>query len=250
MNIFREIENSRSSNKKAVLCLIVLASGSTPRKMGTKMIVYEDGSIYGTIGGGNLEKKVIEDALEQIKLNEPKLFKHDLLKYNMCCGGSVGVYIEPIYKMNKLYIFGAGHTGAALAEYTSALDFDVYVFDDRREYLDNITNESITTKLTDYKDILPTLDFDDQTYVAIMTYEHNYDRDILAYCIEQPHAYLGMIGSQRKVAVTKRMFLEEGIAKRKDLDMVDMPMGLEIKAESPEEISISILAKIINVKNG
>ena len=99
MNLFKEIENIKNGKLKAALCIIVQTKGSTPRKVGAKMIVKEDEKIIGTIGGGNLEKKVIENALFQIKKNEPKLFKHDLLhQHNMCCGGSVEIYIEPIKK--------------------------------------------------------------------------------------------------------------------------------------------------------
>lgn len=250
MNLFKEIETIRIGAKKAVLCIIVQTKGSTPRKVGAKMIVKEDGSILGTIGGGNLEKKVIENALQQIEENESKLFKHDLLhQHNMCCGGSVEIYIEPIQKMNKLYIFGAGHTGNALAKMANQMDFDIYVIDDRTAYINDINIEGVNKMNLEYKKVLPSLPFDKNTYIVIMTYEHAYDRDILAYCIKQPSAYLGMIGSQRKVELTKKIFEEGKLATKEELDNVDMPMGISINAEGPEEIAISILAKLIAVKN-
>ena len=251
MNLLNEIEAIRKSGTNAVLCIIVNSKGSTPRKVGAKMIVKEDGSIIGTIGGGNLEKKVIENGLKQIKDNEPKIYKHDLLhQHNMCCGGSVEIYIEPIQKMNKLYIFGAGHTGNALAKYAIEMDFEIYIIDDRKAYLKEIDIEGINKLNLDYKKVLPTLPFDENTYIVIMTYEHSHDRDILAYCISQPHAYLGMIGSERKVKLTKKMFTEGEIATKSALKKIDMPMGISINAEGPDEIAISILAKLINVKNG
>lgn len=251
MNLYTEIEKLRSSNKVAALCTVINTKGSTPRKIGAKMIVKENGKIIGTIGGGNLEKKVIENALIQITKNEPKLFKHDLLhQHNMCCGGSVEIYIEPIKKMNRLYIFGAGHTGKALAQFANQLDFDIYVIDDRKEYIDDLEIEGINKLNLDYKKVLPSLPFDKNTYVVIMTYEHSHDRDILGYCINKPHAYLGMIGSKRKVEITKKMFEEGQLASKTTLDKIDMPMGINIGAESPEEIAISILAKLIEIKNG
>jgi xanthine dehydrogenase accessory factor len=251
MNLFNEIENIRKGTIKAALSIIVQTKGSTPRKVGSKMIVREDGSLVGTIGGGNLEKKVIENALQQIDENEPKLFKHNLLhQHNMCCGGSVEIYIEPIKTMKKLYIFGAGHTGNALAKFATNVDFDIYVIDDRREYLNNLDTEGINKLNLDYKKVLPSLPFDENTYIVIMTYEHSHDRDILSYCIKQPYSYLGMIGSKRKVELTRKMFSEGKIASKKELENVDMPMGLNINAEGPEEIAISILAKLIAVKNG
>jgi xanthine dehydrogenase accessory factor len=242
---------SDRKNKKAAYCVIVRTKGSTPRKVGSKMIVFEDGEIEGSIGGGNLEKKVIENAINQIKKQEPNLFKHDLLhQHNMCCGGIVEIYIEPIIKMNRLYIFGAGHTGNALANFASRLNFDIFIIDDREQYLNNIDNKEINKLNLDYKNVLPSLPFDENTYIVIMTYDHSHDRNILAYCLKKPRAYLGMIGSKRKISLTKKMFLEGNIATEEELEQVDMPMGLKIKAESPDEIAISLLAKLISIKNG
>jgi xanthine dehydrogenase accessory factor len=244
-----EIRKIQKKNIDAALCTIVESKGSTPRKVGSKMIVYLNGEIAGSIGGGNLEKKVIDNAKKQIDLNSPKLFVHSLLHHhNMCCGGQVSIFIEPIMKRNKLYIFGAGHTGNALAYHASKIDFDIFVIDNRKEYLDQINIDKVSKLHTDHKEALPSLPFDKNTYVAIMTYDHQFDRDILLHCIKQPYAYLGMIGSKRKVEITKKMFLESDLINQKDLEKVDMPMGLDINAESPHEIAISILSKLIAVK--
>ena len=251
MNIYNEIEQLRKSGIDAALCTIIHTKGSTPRKVGAKMLVLIDGTIKGTIGGGNLEKEVIKNALIQLKKNEPKLFKHDLLhQHNMCCGGTVEIFIEPIERMKRLYIFGAGHTGQALAKYALAMDFEIFVIDDRKEYINQLKEVSAINKLhVDYKKVLPTLPFDENTFVVILTYEHEIDRDILSYCINKPHAYLGMIGSQRKIEMTKKMFLDAGIATKKQLEKVNMPIGKNILAETPDEIAVSILAELIEVKN-
>lgn len=251
MNLYNEIEQLRTNGIDAALCTIVHSKGSTPRKVGAKMLVIADGSIKGTIGGGNLEKEVIKNALVQLKNNEPKLFKHDLLhQHNMCCGGTVEIFIEPIEKMKKLYIFGAGHTGQALAKIAKVLEFEIFVIDDRKEYINQLTDVLEINKLNvDYKKILPKLPFDKNTFIVILTYEHEIDRDILAYCIKQPHQYLGMIGSQRKIEMTKKMFLDAGIATNEQLEKVNMPIGATILAETPEEIAISILAELIENKN-
>jgi len=250
-NLNSILKTSIENNRNAAYCVIVQTKGSTPRKVGSKMIVYENGSINGSIGGGNLEKKVIENAIQQIKEQEAKLFKHDLLhQHNMCCGGTVEIYIEPIKKMNRLYIFGAGHTGNALSIIANTLNFEVYVIDDRKQYLDEINSKEINKLNLNYDKVLPSLPFDESTYIVIMTYEHAHDRDILSYCIKQPNAYIGMIGSKRKIELTKKMFLEGNIATKNELEKVDMPMGINIHAEGPEEIAISILAKLIAIKNG
>lgn len=251
MNIYQEIEQIRREGSRAALCSIIHTKGSTPRKVGAKMIVLESGSIIGTIGGGNLEKEVIKNALLQIKKNEAKIFKHDLLyQHNMCCGGSVEIFIEPVEPMKRLYIFGAGHTGQALAKLTKFTDFETFIIDDRQEYIEQLKNISGVNILhTDYRKVLPTLPFNKETYCVILTYEHEIDRDILSFCIQKPYAYLGMIGSQRKIEITKKMFVDSGIANKKKLETVKMPIGLNINAETPEEIAVSILAEMINIKN-
>src|SRR3970040_79436 len=115
-SINEEILSAERGNKKAALCLIISARGSTPREAGSKMLVYEDSSIFGSIGGGDLEKKVISNALEVLKDVSTWIFKLDLLhQHGMCCGGYLEIYIEPIMKKSRLYIFGAGHIGKAVA---------------------------------------------------------------------------------------------------------------------------------------
>lgn len=237
------------TNQQAALCIVVQARGSTPRTVGAKMLVREDGSIHGSIGGGALEKAAISQALQVMRLRVPQTFRHDLLhQHNMCCGGSVDIYIEPIMTKQRLYIFGAGHTGQALARHAISLDFDIVLIDDRKEYLDSVTLEAVNKLPLYHSQALPLLPFDEHTFIAIMTYSHPYDRDILAYCIQKPFAYLGMIGSERKVELTRKMFTEAKIATDHLLGEVDMPMGEPIGAETPDEIAISILARMIQVR--
>jgi xanthine dehydrogenase accessory factor len=246
MKWISEIEKATRSDLRSALCTIVSVRGSAPRSAGARMIVYEDGSIRGTIGGGNLEKKVMEQAFQQIRKESPALFRHDLLyQLGMCCGGTVEVFIEPIERIKRLYIFGAGHTGIALANLAAGYDFETFVMDDRDEYIRNIEIEGVDKLCGHHAQLLPSLPFNERTYIMIMTYDHAFDRDILGYCIRQPHAYLGMIGSKRKVTVTRKMFLAAGIAAVEELDRVDMPAGVNIGAQTPEEIALSIMAKLI-----
>lgn len=236
-------------NTPMALCIIVGTKGSTPRKAGTKMLVNKNRKIYGSIGGGALEKRVVEDALSIIYKNKPELFRHDLLhQHSMCCGGTIDIYIEPVKKKNKLYIFGAGHTGQALAKYALDMDFEVVVIDDRKEYIDNITLKDINKMNLDFVEALRILPFDEQTFITVMTYNHQIDRMILANCIKKQHAYLGIIGSQRKLEITKKIFVEGGISTIEELNMIAMPIGIDIKAETPNEIAISILAEIVKTK--
>ncbi|CAN5246702.1 XdhC/CoxI family protein [soil metagenome] len=246
-------ENSSTANngeQKSALCIIVETKGSSPRKTGAKMIVYEDGSIKGTIGGGALEKNVIHNAKKVIVSGIPELFRHDLLhQHAMCCGGTVFIYIEPIVKKKKLFIFGAGHTGKALAEFSEKTDFEIFVIDGRKEMLDQINGENISKMNIEPMKALPALKFNADSFICVMTHDHELDREILAYCLRQPHSYLGMIGSKRKVEVTKKLFSESAFATEEELNSIDMPMGFNIGAEGPDEIAISILSKLIAVKN-
>ena len=143
-NIYEELSRIARSDTKAALCTIISTKGSTPRKIGAKMIVYEDRRITGTIGGGDLEKNVIDDSIKILEKGKPTVFKHDLLyQHGMCCGGTVEIFIEPIVKTKKLFIFGAGHTGQSLAKFAWDTGFDVYLIDDRKEYIDHCITSGI-----------------------------------------------------------------------------------------------------------
>lgn len=246
-----------------MLCVIVSTKGSTPRKTAAKMLVVETGKIYGSIGGGALEKTVIEQALGVIKTQKPSIFTHVLVQeLGMCCGGSVDIYIEPIVNKIKLYIFGAGHIGKALATLAHQLGFMVTVIDERLEFIKELEliisfpspkgegkGEGIKTINLYHHSAFQELVFDDQTFVAVITHNHAYDREIVAYCAKQPHSYLGMIGSKRKVEVAKKMFREGSILTEADMQHIDWPMGLPIKVQTPEEIAVAILAKLIDVRS-
>ncbi len=248
--LYRTIGRAMDAGRIAAVCTVVDTRGSTPRKTGSKMLVHEDGRIVGSIGGGALEKRVIADALAVIASRTPQLFKHDLLhQHGMCCGGSVHIFIEPVGHQPRLFIFGAGHTGRALARYALDAGFEPYVIDDRREHLALLDDERVQRMPLGHRQALQAVRFDDRSYIAIMTYDHAIDREVLAHCITRPFAYLGMMGSRRKVELTRKHFLEGGIATAEELERVDMPIGVEIAAHTPEEIAISIVARLIQVKN-
>jgi xanthine dehydrogenase accessory factor len=249
-DLFRKIADEKLGNSQFALCIVVKTNGSTPRSAGAKMLVFKDGDSYGTIGGGKIEKKIIEDALNVLQEKCPILLHYDLLKdLGMSCGGSMDIYIEPHLPMNRLLIFGAGHVGFALAQRAIEFDYDVTLIDNRAEYIDRIQGNSFRKLTGEYNDILPTLVFNEKTYITILTYSHTIDKQILGFCLGKPYAYLGMMGSHRKTIFTKRLLIEESPLNEDLLQNVDMPIGIGIKAEGPDEISISILAKLISVKN-
>lgn len=249
-NIYQEILEIQKNGERAAICTIVSTKGSTPLKAGAKMIVWENGKIFGTIGGGNLENGVIPNALKVISKNTSQLFSHDLQsQHGMCCGGKLEIYIEPIMQNNRLYIFGAGHVGKAIVKYARDLDYEIFVIDDRPDIFDNWEAGDYNKMIVNFTEVLPKLPFNDSTFIVIATYEHGIDREILAHCIKQPHAYLGMIGSKRKIDITVKMMTSSSIASKEQLNKVKMPIGVEINAEDHNEIAISIVAELIKIKN-
>lgn len=249
-SLYQKIIDIENSSDIAALCTIIATKGSAPRKTGAKMLVYKNGSIEGTIGGGALEKKVIEQAIEVLKNNEAKTVTHNLVaELAMCCGGTVELFIEPIMSRKKLYIFGAGHCGKALAKFAIDLDFNVTLIDERYDAFEGIDFPDCTLIKDHHATAIEHLSFDGNTYVVILTYNHSYDREILALTSKKTHGYIGMIGSMRKVAIAKKNMIASKILNERELNEIDMPIGLDIEANTPQEIAISILAKLIDVRN-
>jgi xanthine dehydrogenase accessory factor len=249
-SLYQKIINIENSSSKAALCTIIATKGSAPRKTGAKMLVYENGIIDGTIGGGALEKKVIEQSLEVLKNNEAKTVIHNLVsELAMCCGGTVELFIEPIMNRKKLYIFGAGHCGKALAKFAIDLDFGVTLIDERYDAVEGINLPECTIIQEHHATAIEQLGFDEHTYVVILTFDHSYDREILALTSKKKHRYIGMIGSARKVAIAKKNMIASNILTEQEVEKIDMPIGLDINAITPQEIAISILAKLIDERN-
>ncbi len=249
-SIYQKIIDIENSNRKGVLCTIISTKGSSPRKTGAKMLVYENGAINGTIGGGALEKKVIEQALDTLKNNSAITVKHNLVsELAMCCGGTVELFIEPIMNKKKLYIFGAGHIGKALAKFAIDLDFNTTLIDERYDAFEGIDIPDCTLIQNHHATAIEQLSFHENTFVVILTHNHSYDREILALTSKKSHKYIGMIGSERKVEIAKKNLVASHILNEKEVEDIDMPIGLDIEAITPHEIAISILAKLIDVRN-
>jgi xanthine dehydrogenase accessory factor len=248
--IYDKIVEVKNNGQPAVLCIVTDTQGSTPRKQGAKMIVFADGTIFGTIGGGSIEKDAIERALLMITSTLPAKFSFNLEKdLGMHCGGTMEVYMEPLSPSQPLYIFGAGHIGKALAHFACTLDFRVTVIDPREDILIPAEFPKCTLLQQDFIKASEELEFLPNAYFVIVTPKHLYDEEVLARLARKPHAYLGMIGSQRKVALLKSRFLEEHILTKDEMEGIDMPIGLKMNAETPHEIAISILAKLIDIRN-
>jgi len=249
--IFEQIANAAHSGERVVLVTIIEVSGSVPRHVGSKMLVFADGKISGSIGGGKLELTAIAEAQIVLETGSAQKKSYQLTEEEgAMCGGRVELFFEPIVSGERLYIFGAGHIGQALASLASQTGFVITVIDNRPEFANRERLLSVEHIIAgEYAKILSQTKFTNKDFLVIVTHGHAHDEEILSYCIQQPFAYLGMIGSQRKVTVVLNKLRQHGLAPE-ILARVHSPIGLKIGAETPVEIAISILAEMIAVRHG
>ncbi len=250
MNLLLNLKEYYKDDRSSALCIVVDVKGSSPGKAGAKMVVFSDGKIDGTVGGGAIEQEVIKDALKVIKNQTSQVKDYNLQDdLSMTCGGSVSVYIEPLSKPAKLYIFGGGHIGKFLARYAPDMGFQTTLIDWREDIFEFSENVPYTEVCKDYFEAINDISFDKDTYCVIVTPNHEMDEDILAAIGKKPAAYLGLIGSKKKIEALTKRFLREDIMTEEELKCVDMPIGIKFRALAPAEIAVSILAKLIDVKN-
>jgi xanthine dehydrogenase accessory factor len=252
MEIFREIAEHLEAGRPFVLATLIKTAGSVPRDVGAKMIVFPDGTISGTIGGGNFEKMVIDDSLALFGGESSSLLKSYLLEESgpdatgMFCGGKAEVFLERFSRPDTLYIFGGGHIGRDLTKIALGFSFRIIVTDDRADILAQY-QKPVETILTDAEFNLNFPEVDKSSYVVIVTHGHKCDREVLAKVINRDCAYIGMIGSRTKISKTFASLEESGVEKAK-LEKVHSPIGLDIGAEGPYEIAVAIAAEIIAAK--
>lgn len=178
--IFAKADEIVKGNKPAALCIVIETKGSTPRKPGAKMVVFPDGSVLGSVGGGSVEKQVVEIALKLIGTGKPEKHIFNLEDdLGMHCGGYMEVYIEPINPLQKLFIFGAGHVGRAVARYSKDFGFAVTLFDPRDNIFTYPGCSGFTCVNKDYFEAIGEASFDQDTYIVIVTPKHSHDEDIL-----------------------------------------------------------------------
>jgi xanthine dehydrogenase accessory factor len=241
-------------HRRIALATVVNAEGSTPREFGAKMIVLPDGSTHGTVGGGALEQRVMEDALDAFKEGAGFLREYDLRAgkaggIGAICGGKATVLVEILRAGERLLICGGGHIGLELARMGTSLGFRVTVVDSRKDYSggDRFPEgvEVLRARPSGRK-ALGLVDAD--TYVVILTHSHALDKDALRALAPSRARYVGMIGSRAKVSRVLAELAKEGVDQR-HLARVHAPVGLDIGAETPAEIAVAILAEIVHVRH-
>ena len=250
MDVYEEIILLRREGRSSALASIINTVGSIPGSSSAKMLVREDGTIVGTIGGGAGELEVIALAREVIASEKPRTVSFNLtqrpgIDAGMVCGGSLDIFIEPIVPNPTLYIFGAGHTGLATYRIARSAGFEVVIVDDREAFANR-------ERFPDAKGIVVAeLDVavlqlapNPASYVVSLTPGHLTDLRVLRWAITTPARYVGMMGSRRKVSGIFQELQKEGVPAQRLAD-VHAPIGLEIGADNPEEIAIAIVAELI-----
>ncbi len=250
--IYQELVNVTSKGERAVLATVISSRGSAPRKTVAKILIKNDGTFIGTVGGGGVEQQVKQKAIDVMNSGEPQIVHFDLSGRGegavMICGGQMDVFVEPILSLESLYLFGAGHISQGTAAMGKMLGFRVVVIDPRPEYNNSDRFPDADALIVDeYDSAFSKLNVGEDSYIVIYTPGHVLDEKCLEFAVGTRARYIGMIGSRKKVKEVKEHLLQKGISQQQ-LDRIHAPIGLEISAETPEEIAISILAEIIKVK--
>jgi xanthine dehydrogenase accessory factor len=252
MDLFEEIVRMRRAGQRGALATIVHTNGSIPSFESSRMLVREDGSIAGTVGGGCVEADVWAAAKDVMQKEAPRKLTFHLnneatYDNGLICGGTVEVFVEPILPQPVVYLFGGGHVSMAVARAAHAAGFGICVVDDREAFANTERFPMAQEVFVTFEDAFEKLHPNGSSYLVIATRGHKEDMRVLAWAVRTPARYVGMIGSRRKVFSVYKALEKEGY-RLEEFERVFAPMGLEIGALSPEEIAISIVAELVAVR--
>lgn len=236
----------KQQNIPVALATITKIKGSAPCKVGARMLVTADRTIYGTVGGGKLEYQIIDEAVRSLQHNRIKQFSFTLgPDFEQCCGGLVELIIEPMHLKPNLYLFGAGHIGIELCKILKNTPFQIYLMDTRTDWKDKIeVGNHIKFVDIPFDLYKQKIKWGSNCYVVIMTHDHKLDFEITALALESETKYIGLIGSKTKKArFNKRLINDLGF--KNGIHPVHCPVGLPIGGETPNEIAISIAAELL-----
>jgi len=253
MDVFDELTRLRGMGQKCALATIVQVRGSIPSFESAKLLVREDGSMIGTIGGGCVEAEVWNAAREVIASEKPKHMSFSLgqdaaYDNGLICGGQLDVFVECITPQPAAIIFGGGHISKSLCKVLHLAGFRVSIADNRETYANRERfPEAADVYPEEYEDTYPKLNINESTFIVIVTRGHRDDMRVLRWAVTTPARYISMIGSKRKVIGVIHELEKEGVP-REAFEKVFAPMGLDIGAISPEEIAISVGAEMIALR--
>ncbi len=255
VDLYREIVRIRESGERAALATIIRRVGSTPRKDAAKMLIREDGTSVGSVGGGCVEAEVWQKASQVIRSGRPYLLAFDLndddaANDGLVCGGTVEIFIEPIMSNEKLVILGAGHLGQAISRLAKQVDFEVTVADDRETFVSaERFPQADHLAVTEFETAFSEIPVDGNTFILIVTRGHRHDQVATEQAVKTPARYIGLVGSRRKIKLIVESLLSKGLTPDHFKTFV-APIGIPIGSETPEEIAVSVVAELIAVRKG
>jgi xanthine dehydrogenase accessory factor len=254
-DVFEAALNAARSGGGAALATVISTTGSTPQKAGAKMLVYPDGRIVGTIGGGCVEAEMTRRARQVIESRRPEVASYDLTldqagEDGLICGGRMEVFIEPVLATPTLCLFGAGHVAQPLARMAKAAGFRVEVVDDRSRFANQERFPDADLVLVeDWAAAAAQMTLTGDTYAVVVTRGHGGDAEALAAVLGRGLRYVGLVASRPKLVHLAALLRERGVSGEAVAE-VRAPLGLRIGAVTPEEIAVSILAEMIAVRRG
>ena len=252
MDLFEEIVRMRRAGQRGALATIVHTNGSIPSYESSRMLVREDGSISGTVGGGCVEAEVWAAAKDVMRAESPRKMVFNLnneaaYDSGLICGGTLEIFVEPILPQPTLYLFGGGHVSTATAQVASLAGFSIGVVDDRESFANTQRFPMASEVYTNYEEAFEKIHPNASTYLVIVTRGHKDDMRVLEWAVQTNARYIGMIGSKRKVLSVYQALEKQGVSLDK-FQNVHAPVGLDIGALTPEEIAVSIVAELVAVR--
>lgn len=253
--VFAALGEAMKRAEDVALVTIVATNGSTPQRVGAKMLVYADGRTVGTIGGGCYENDAFWKAKASLESRKPARVKYELdddfaQENGLVCGGQMEVFIEPIEPPPAVYIIGAGHVGYYLGKFAHESGFQVHVVDDRDTFANHTRfPEAAEVVVDEVPAWLANAALPPSAYVVIVTRGHRHDLDALRAVVQRDLRYVGLIGSKAKVARVYEALVEEGVDPAR-FTRIHAPIGLDLGAVTPQEIAVSIVAELIAVRRG
>ena len=251
LNWIELLNEFKNKHQPVALVTVTKCLGSTPCVVSSRMFVTKDKTIFGTIGGGKLEFKAIDEAI--IALNENRIIESAYTlgpEFEQCCGGKVEFIIEPMNQSPELYLFGAGHIGVEICKLLVNTPFKVHLIDSRDDWFANLNlDKSIAicpVKLNNFKTFKDAVKWGRNCYVLVLTHDHGIDFDIISMALKNETKYLGLIGSKTKRVRFNNMLIKDMNIKE-GMQNVVCPIGLEIGGDTPKEIAISVVAQLLQV---
>jgi xanthine dehydrogenase accessory factor len=253
MDIYAEIAKLRKEGRRAALATIIQVQGSIPSYESSKILIRDDGSIVGTVGGGCVEAEVWSVAQDVMREEKPRrlhfnLNSHPEYDEGLVCGGSLDIFVEPILATPTLYLFGGGHVSLAISKVAEIAGFDTVIADDREAFANKERfPRAVETLAGPWQETFPKLQPNDFSYIVVATRGHKGDLECLRWALSTSARYVGMVGSKRKLIEFFKVLEKQGVPVEK-LDRVHSPVGLDIGALTPEEIAVAIVAEMIAVR--